>query len=965
MKKLKEKKIDRYNIMLFITIIILVVIFIRLLYLQVYKYDESKEKANIRARRFVAEKAPRGLIYDSSGNILARNKETYNLTFTETDQATIDFCNTIDSVEKLLKEDSAALKDDFKIKIDDKKEFYFDFNTDNKNIKAQEIRFKRDRGLNDTIKDKLFKDKKEELNEEEEERINEELLKYDAKDTFNYLVKSYELYELLLPKKEGLDKKALKDRSSEIEKFRKKISGQEITKRLLEKYNIEQIRNYIIVKDELKMQSFQGFKPVNIASNISKNTAFKFYQKLNSLPGVNISLEPIRFYPYGDLACAAIGYVGAINSDKKNLYEERGYDASSDLIGQAGIESAFEKELKGIKGGNTIKVNSTGRKIEDLFKLETFPGNNITLTIDKNIQYSAETMLQHQFDYLNSVGSTDGIDLRNANRGAVVAIEVKTGRILALVSLPKYNPNEFASGQISKELRKKYLSPDLEEFGKNYISRRGLKASVDELFPDTKGIRSDKYDIYPKPIYNYATMGCIPPGSTFKPLTSVVALEEGVTDANFSINDSTYDLSKYKKILGANLPKDNNNHGGGINIQKALEQSCNNYFYDMAGKLYEKYEKEDPKKGLNSLSKYAWAFGLGADPKSNEKKSTGIEITENFGDSYNFESYKTVRIEQSKFELRDFLKMGNFEKRGTFFVPLDININEDDKDSNLEKAKVHLKEVINKKLNEIGTKNIADDYDTFEKDIRKCMQEYYDASPKYKADLELAKKNEKAELDIVSKEIATWAVYSIRTEMLSGAQLAYAAIGQGSNNFSPVQIASYIATLANGGTRYKVHLVDKIADSNGKVIEEYKPEVLSKVNISDKTVYEIKQGMYRANDSEGAAASSVFKGFPIRSGGKTGTASFKEEKEQKYIGREAFGMYVSFAPLDDPEIAVCVAIYDGGHGYFGAPVARAIYETYWRDKIKKENPNYVPKDMNGVSYDYTLTPPKLEGDNQK
>lgn len=965
----KDKKFKRYKLLLLIMIGSFSIILMRLIYLQVYKYEDSKERANTRERRFVSEKPPRGKIYDNKENVLATNKQTYKLTFTETDNSKSNFYTTLDKVMQLLKERNESIQDNFKIKLDINNEPYFDLNTDENNItKAQEIRFKRDRGLNDVARKILYKDKTGELNSEEEEKINEELLKYDAKDTFDSLVKLYSMYDLLLPSSENVKKEDFKkykaDRKKKIEAFNK-MKAKDITDKLLEKYSMEQLRNYMLVKDAIKMQSFLGFKPVTIASNIKEESAFVFLQKLSSLPGVNIDLEPMRVYPYGDLACSAIGYVSSINADKKNIYEERGYDVSTDLIGMAGIESAFEDKLKGIKGGTTVKVNAAGRKTEELFKLQTFPGNNVHLTIDKDIQYSAEAMLENQFEYLQSKGISklENIDFRNANRGAAVAIEVKTGNILALVSLPKYDPNDFATGEIKNDIANEYFSPDLEKKGQEYIAKRGLSISLDELFPLVKGQkkkRSDVYDIFPKPFFNYATMGAIPPGSTFKPLTSVVALEEGITTPYYTISDNTFSLREQGAIFGQNMPADNANHQNNIDIKKALEVSCNNYYYKMAVELYKKYEKEDPKKGLNSLSKYAWAFGLGADMNATSSRTTGIEIGEKFGDSYNFNAYKNLRITYAKYELRDALANGVFPKASNQFVPLDINGNDDDKDSELEKAKSNIKKLVLDKLGKIGETNWNTDSDSFNENIKKSVEEYYNNCPKYQKDIEDANKIAKKEINIVSEEILRWTTSSMPIEITGAAQLAYAAIGQGMNTFSPLQIANYIATLANGGTRYKAHLVHRITDSDGKTIEEFNPEVVNKVKISDSTLQAIKEGMRRANESDMGAASEVFKGFPIPTGGKTGTASFGEEKHEKAIGREAFGVYVSFAPLEDPEIAVCVAIYDGGHGYFGAPVARAIYETYWRNTLKEQYPNYVPVDMAGRKYDYTLKPPKQD-----
>ena len=938
MKDLKNKKkkepINRFYVMLGIMLFIFFVIFARLIYLQVFKYAEYSDRANTRSRRFLADKAPRGKIYDAEGNLLATNVQTYTVTFTETDEANTDFFSTMTKVFKILDENGEKQVDDFKLKINDDKEPYFDFGTSNPEVvKAQEIRFKRDRGLNDLIRKKLLPNKEGDLTDEEENKINEKLLAITPVETFDYLIKQYKLYGLLNPTEE------------EAKKLDKE-SPEEISKKLEKKYSLNSIRRYMVVKDAMKMQSFSGFKPVTIAANVNKDTAFIFLQKLNDLPGINVNLEPMRYYPYHDLASSVIGYVSSINPDKKSRYEEKGYDVSTDLIGMSGIEGSFENILKGTKGGTTVKINSAGRKVEELFKLEPSPGENIHLSIDKNIQYSAEKMLQRQLEYLQGQPSTT----KNATRGAAVAIEVKTGRVLAMVSYPTFDPNVFSTpGALTPEIMKKYFNTNLEVFGNNYIKRLGLTKSMDDLFPkDKDGNREDKYDIAPKPMYNYATMGLTPPGSTFKPMTAVAALQDGVITTSETIPERMH-FNEHPEVFGkAFSPADNADHGANIDVKKAIALSCNHFFYECAYRMYMKEGKDV--KSLNSIADFAWQAGLGVNPNSKEKATTGLEIPENFGQVYNFQSFKNQTVYYSKYELVSQLKDGNM---GSYRFPsMDIGYNEDDSDS-LKKAKSDIKDIVANRLKEVGTDKFDENSSNFKRDIKFKIEDFTKVSSAYK--------------DSISKYESSGKKYSINTlvtaveqfvlnkkaEMTSPAQLIYSAIGQGINAFTPVQLASYISTVVNGGTRYKVHLVDKITNSDGNVVDEFKPEIMNEINIKSENIQAIKQGMQMTNTT--GTGASVFGNFPIPTGGKTGTATF--QKGQEDFGRAAFGVYVSFAPVDDPKVAVAVVLYDGAHGYFGAPVARAIYETYFRDELKKNYPGYTPTFMGGGTYDYSLNPP--------
>lgn len=151
-----------------------------------------------------------------------------------------------------------------------------------------------------------------------------------------------------------------------------------------------------------------------------------------------------------------------------------------------------------------------------------------------------------------------------------------------------------------------------------------------------------------------------------------------------------------------------------------------------------------------------------------------------------------------------------------------------------------------------------------------------------------------------------------------------------------MQLVSYISTLANGGTRYKIHLVDKITDGDGNVVQEFKPEVLNTVKISKETQDAVKQGMTAVNQEADGTGSSTFLGYPIPTAGKTGTADVFDDQLQAKVGREPYATYVSFAPANDPQIAVAAVVFDGGHGSSIAPVVKAVYDAYFKDQLKND-----------------------------
>lgn len=947
----KKKAVNRFTALLLCMILLFSILIARLSYLQIVNAEEYKELANNKSVRQIPETAPRGEIMDKNNILLATNKQSYTIVFMETEESRKYFFETFKKVFNLIdnskrmnekgEEEREKLQDEFDLKVNP---FRFEFRSSAPDaIRTYDLRFKKDRGFDEKVKRRIFKDKKGELTDEEKVLLDEELLKVTPEEVFYDLVVQYDLYKLLNLTVE--EEKALL----------KSSNSQEITEKLLEHYPIEEVRRYMLVKDAVKMQSFSGYKPVVIASNIDKSTAIVFEQVKNDLPGIDVTMQPIRYYPFGTLGSSFLGYISKISSDQKDKYEERGYDISTDYIGVAGLESAFEDRLRGSKGGTTVKVNKQGRKTEELFRLDPFQGQNMVLTVDKNLQAVAEKSLNDiMLDLqINNTHGSDPVNTANATRGAAVVLDVNTGEVLAMASNPGYDPNLFAvPGRLTSELYKQYFSPDLVAFGDNFINNMKLdrrKVSVDTLFPiDPKiknaEVRRDFYDIYPKPFYNYATSSLIPPGSTFKALTGVAGLEEGVISPTTKIADAgVFDEH------GA----DTNNYGGAcwiwneykgshgaIDVKTALEVSCNYFFYEVGYRLFKTG-------GRDKLAEYAWKFGLGVDPKSNAKPATGIEIFENFGQVYNNESRKNRGALEAVDGIERLMKSGiYYAGSGVKVVYSPINLSNTDEDSEkVKEAKEAIRKTIRDNIKSENTySNLSLEYLKLKQEMIVLMGNLIAAFPE-----DIRNTYRKEDASNMAEAISTYVTFDIKSAISTAGNVYDASIGQGINQFTPVQMANYMATLVNGGNRYKVRLVDKFVDSKGNKIEEFKPEVVEKIELNSSTVATIKEGMHKVT-SETGTASYAFKDFPIDTGGKTGSATFAAGGIQEMIGRTSYGIYLGFAPYDKPEIAVCVVIFDGGHGGYVAPVARAIYETYFREKIKTEYPTFKPM------FNYTLNP---------
>jgi len=297
------------------------------------------------------------------------------------------------------------------------------------------------------------------------------------------------------------------------------------------------------------LQETRNAESLPIRTRLSDEEAAKFAANRFRYEGVEIKARLFRQYPYGDVASHVIGYMGRVTQDDQVRFEQEGSSPNyrgTDYVGKAGVEASYEHELHGTTGLEQVEIDAAGRGIRTLSRTAAISGNDVTLTLDIRLQQVAELAFGER-------------------RGALVAIEPSTGGVLALVSKPGFDPNQF----------------------------------VDGIDPVYWGELNNSPD---KPLNNRAISGVYPPGSTFKPFMALAALQLGKRTARSTIVDPGY------FIFGERRFRDSKPGGHGIvDLHKSIVVSSDVYYYQLANDM-----------GIDAIAGFMKHFGFGS--------RTGIDL---------------------------------------------------------------------------------------------------------------------------------------------------------------------------------------------------------------------------------------------------------------------------------------------------------------------------------------------------
>lgn len=914
---------NRFKIVYTAICFLFILLFARIVYMTAIKGEDYYLIAENKVYRNIETQAPRGEIRDRNGVLLAGSKPSFTVSISQNELNQEGVNETASLLMNILKENQETYIDEFPIVFT---ENGYAFTYEQK-VRDWKVQNNIDLSKN---AEESFRTVARNLNDQGIIKINPEDSDLEIQRKINQAgfyppisISKMEFTEFI-KKQEWLLRYRIRQED---------ITAEEAFKRLKTFHNIDEnisddkARDIMVIKDLLRSKGYFQYEPAVVAMDISKTTVSKIEELSLELPGVSVDVEPIRYYPNGAFASHILGQIGRISSqDEIEKYVTGlGYNRS-DMIGKTGIEKHFEDVLRGENGYRRVQVDAFGRLIENIETTQPSAGDTVYLTIDSKLQKVAEESLKKTLETIQVGGIYESqwgnMRLRNNRRvynkatsGAVVAMDVRTGEILAMASYPDYDPNLFATG-ISIEDMANLMPANMND------------------------------PLAPKPLYNIATMTAVQPGSTFKMITGLAAIENGL-DPNYKIKDEGF-IELGGRSFGCWLWNVHRQKHGEEDLIGALRDSCNYYFYSVSvGYDYSKDKPLPVKVSSQDILEMSKLFGL--------DNLTGVQIEEISG--------RVPNPDQKLIETRRSLYFDIYNRMANHFT--DINQNS---------------QAYEDRINEIVG----------------WTQENPSRSELMRR---MASLNVKKEL---VEEITDHVKYSYYTQgNWNQGDTFNLAIGQGAHAYTPIQMANYISVIANDGYLNKVTVVDKIESYDKKQINEI-PRESERIPLNNYGNLEyLRRGMIDVSDE--GTAKQLFEKFPIKVASKTGTAqktgTIPEADEEAYLLRhlrdfnlnqarvleraeelekesnenlpkhryirraikdlnpsltdtqinrfkdtyDNFAWFVSYAPHDNPEIAVVSLIFQGGSGGYAGPVARDIMAQYFglydEEELIEEDPD--------------------------
>jgi len=920
-KKVVTSRLFALSILFFVMFSLLIG---RLFRLQIVEGEEYQEAYIALAEKVIKTASTRGNIYDRNGNVLASNELAYTVTIQDIGalKRDSDWNTMLYELVSILDKHGETVQGSLELSLDHNGEIAYTAKTT-----AAKKRFLRDYyGLKSV----------DELDDEKGEYPSD----ITAGELFEKLKTTYKLAET-------------KDRSGE---------PIEVPDRLA--------LSMLNIRYTMRFTAFQKYETTTVASNISDETVADILEHKASLPGVAIEETTIRVYSESLYFAPIIGYTGKVTAERLEELKEVNDDYElNDVVGRTGIESSMELQLKGKKGSQTAYVDNVGRILNITNEVQPVAGNDIWLTLDLNLQKGIYNILERQLAgvLLNTIVNqeadqityTDSSSIKIPIKDAyfqlinnnVLSLEAFSSEEASDVERQISQKYENARIRIENEIRGELLSEqaapmeNLSEEMQAYMQYIYSYLSGEEagiVLRDAIDTGSDTYAAWRDghlSLREYLYYGIANNwiDTTKLNIQSRYSNADDVFQAlvDFCFNALREDTEFSKRIYRYLI---NNNVVSGRELCLAL-YSQNVLAYDESEVNQLRYGGED----------YAYSFLMGKirnieitpaqlalDPCTASCVVTNVHTGEVLA-LVTYPSYDNNRISDSEYFAQlnsdQSLPLRNnatqtLKAPGSTFKPITAI-------AGLEEGVIRLDETINCTgiyeevsnaikcwkypgshgwLNVVGGLENSCNYFVSEVAHRLSMEE----DGTYNMEKGLEKLRKYASLFGLDQPSGI-EIYEAVPE-ISNTDPERSAMGQGTHQYANVQLARYATALANRGTVFDLSLIDKETDSQGNLVKDYTSNIHTQLEFAQSTWDAVHQGMRQVITN--SSTNRIFSNLDVHIAGKTGTAQESEKR-----GNHAF--FISFAPYENPEIAVTVNIPNGYSSSNAAMVAKHVYRYFY------------------------------------
>lgn len=748
-------------------------------------------------------------------------------------------------------------------------------------------------------------------------------------------------------------------------------------------YDDETLLNIISIRYNVYLNSYQKYVTTTISKNVSKNTMVAINENEAEIPGVKIEEKNIRKYNDSVYYAPIIGYTGTISDSELEDYNKSGKTyISSDVVGKAGIEASMEDELQGTRGEEKIFVDSTGKVLSTISKKDSSAGNDVYLTIDSKLQKAAYKLLEKKiasiliseivnYDVDEDSQTDEDIHLYSIKR---VYSQLVTNNIVSVAHLK----NKATSNE--RKVHNKY------ESSLNSVYKK-MKTFLNDEHAKIYNDLNDEYQEYCDYIYELLKKDGIL-------LTSNIDLDDKTynkyVDGKISINDflkysitqnwinlESFDVkdsylsteetySLIKKFILKDM-KSNPSFGKIVVKYRVFDStiSCS----EIAMLLFDQGVLKKNESEYNQLQSYSTVYAYQfiinkikklqitpaqialdpcsgsvviTDPNNGQVRAlvTYPSYDNNMLSGTVDPDYWAKLVDDQSDPLYNRATQGATAPGSTFKMCSAMAALEEDIVGQYEtiNAKGKYKEI--KPYPKCWIYPSAHGHINVMGAIAESCNYYF-----YEMGYRLGKKNGKYDSTYGLTKLEKYAK-QLGLDMTSGVEITerephfstesavHSAIGQGSHSYTPIQLARYTSTIANGGKNYQLSLIDKITSNNGKTVSKHKPKISNTIKASSSTWDSIHTGM-REVVTKGTVY-KYFKDTKIAIAGKSGTA--QENKR-----RNSHSLFVAYAPFSDPEIAVSTVIPFGNSSHDSAELSKNVIQYYYGEITDKDINKSVKK----------------------